>query len=234
MKKQKLETLKLSPIFWKILFIELVNGKSLEATLMNYAFFDIKLSGDILDLASGSDKPKYKRFLNLKKPFKIIYSDYYKKGPDLLKINLEKPFRLKKKFDYILCFNALEHIYDFKNAIKESYKILKPGGLFIGSTPFVFNFHPAPKDFFRYSHQALIKMFEKEGFICQKMVYLGFGPFTTAVFQWMFILPKFIRPFIIFPHIFLDLLINKLGSYYRLKYPLGYLYIFKKPKRSLK
>jgi len=233
MKKQKLEKLKLSLRFWKTLLSELFYGSSLEATLMNYALLDIKLSGEILDLGAGSKNPKYKRFLSLKKPFKITYSDYYKKSPSLLKINLEKPFGIKRKFDCILCFNVLEHVYGFKNAIKESYKILKPGGLFVGSTPFVFNFHPSPKDFFRYSHQAIIKMFEEEGLVCQRMIFLGFGPLTAAFFQWMFMSPRFLRPFIVFLHIFLDLLIDKLGDYYKMKYPLGYLYVFKKPKKFL-
>ena len=32
------------------------------------------------------------------------------------------------EFDIILCMNVLEHVFDFKKAIDNIYKALKPGG----------------------------------------------------------------------------------------------------------
>lgn len=230
----KLEATKLSKRLTKTIFAEVLKGKPLDRTLMNYALSEFELSGNILDLGSGSDSASYNRFLKYKKPFRITYSDYYNEGKNLIKINLEEPFEIEQNsFDCVMCFNTLEHIYNFKNVIKESYRILKKGGMFIGSSPFVYHFHPDPKDYFRYSHQALLRMFEEEGFICQKMVYLGFGPFSLAVSQWMDIapLPKVLKFIFYLLNIFLDVKANKssrYSKYYGMKYPFGYVYGFKK------
>ena len=42
-------------------------------------------------------------------------------------------------FDYLLCFDVLEHIPDFEKALTECFRVLKPGGRFIFSVPFDLN-----------------------------------------------------------------------------------------------
>lgn len=225
----KIKNIKISLALLKMILTETLKGKSLERILMNYVSGKLELSGLVVDLGSGSPKASYYRFLKRKKKAKIIHTDFYQKNPTMMKLDLEKSFPIEgNKFDYVICFNVLEHVYNYKNVIQESYRILKNSGIFIGSTPFLVNYHPDPNDYFRYTHQALIKIFKESGFICQEMVYLGFGPFSAGLSQWIPLLPRVVRPLFVFPCIMFDILLNKLSKYYRAKHALGYIYVFKK------
>jgi len=225
----ELSRISLSKKLVKTICVEALRGKSFSRILMNHALSEIELSGNILDLGSGSDSASYNRFLKYKDPRNVTYSDYYIEGEGFMKINLEEPFVIQSKsFDYVLCFNTLEHIYNYKNVIKESYRILKKGGRFIGSTPFVHVFHPDPYDYFRYSHQALRRMFEDENYVCERMVYVGFGPFSLAVSHWLNLAPKLIRHILMLLAIFLDVLMNKFFKSNQVACPLCYVYIFSK------
>jgi len=228
----QLEEVKLSKNLLKAILVETLRGKLLGRILRDYTFSKIELSGKALDLGSGSDSPSYKPFMRYKEPFSITYSDFLKEGENLVKINLEEPFQIEQEsFNYITCFSVLEHIYDYRNVIRESHRILKKGGAFIGSTPFLHIFHPDPYDFFRYSHQALVRLFKEERFTCQRMVYLGFGPFSAATSHWVGLIPgviRVIRPVFIFPAIFLDVLYSKLSRSPVSSYALNYFYVFQK------
>lgn len=225
----QLEEVKLSINLLKTILVETLRGKLLGRILRDYTFSKIELSDKVLDLGSGSDSPSYKLFMRYKEPFSITYSDFFKEGENLVKLNLEEPFEIEKEsFDCVTCFSVLEHIYNYENVIRESHRILKKGGIFIGSTPFLHIFHPHPYDYFRYTHQALIKIFEEENFTCERMVYLGFGPFSLAVSHWVTLLPKVVRLIFIFPAICLDTLFRKLSKSTVMKYALNYFYVFKR------
>jgi len=44
-------------------------------------------------------------------------------------------FKIDKKFDLISCFETIEHIRDYKTAIKNLYDMLNPGGTLLDSSP---------------------------------------------------------------------------------------------------
>jgi len=229
----QLESIKLSKKLIKTILVEtLSRGKSLNRILVNHVLAEFELSGQIIDLGSGSDSASYNRFLRYKNPYKVTYSDLYREGQNLIKINLEKPFEIgENSFDYVMCFNVLEHIYNFKNVIKESHRILRTGGVFIGSTPFMHRFHPDPCDYFRYSHQALVKMFEEESYVCEKIVYVGFGPFSIGGSQWTNLAPKTLRAVLVLLdilNVFLDIIFIKFSKSYRMVHPFSYVYVFRK------
>lgn len=225
----QLERVRLSGDLLKTIFLETMRGKSLGRILRDYTFSEIELSGNVLDLGSGSDSPSYKPFMRYKEPFSITYSDYHRGGENLVKINLEEPFEIEPdSYDFVTCFNVLEHIYNYKNIIRESCRILKRGGKFIGSTPFLHIFHASPYDYFRYTHQALIRMFEEDNFTCERMVYLGLGPFSLAISHWVTILPTVTRAIFVFPAICLDVLLSKFTKTPVMNYTLSYFYVFRK------
>ena len=58
-----------------------------------------------------------------------------------------------KKYNNVMLFNVLEHLPEYKLAFSEIYRILKKDGKFIGSVPFIYQIHGAPKDYFRFSKQ---------------------------------------------------------------------------------
>jgi SAM-dependent methyltransferase len=70
----------------------------------------------------------------------------------------------ENEYDSALCTAVLEHLEEPSNAIKECYRVLKPGGFAIYSVPFIWHLHEEPRDFYRYSKYGLKYLFEKEGF----------------------------------------------------------------------
>lgn len=58
-------------------------------------------------------------------------------GIKTIKHDLNKPIPLKDNlFDNIICIETLEHIFNFQNVLDESYRILKPNGIFIVGVPY--------------------------------------------------------------------------------------------------
>lgn len=211
------------------IFIESFRGKTLARILLNHELSKIEVGGKILDLGSSKESASYNRFLKYREPYTVTRTDFYSDGPGMVRLDLEKPFSLSDaSFDTMTCFNVLEHIYNYCNVIAESYRVLKPGGVFVGSTPFLVNFHADPHDYFRYTHEALENMFVEAGFSCEKMISLSFGPLSVAAFFLTRITPSFLNFLFFIPAILLDALIIKVKPIQRGRYPLGYVYIFKK------
>ena len=77
---------------------------------------------------------------------------------------MEKKNNFKKKFDNIIIFNVLEHIYNEKNALRELNKILKKNGKIYISTPFLYRYHEAPEDYKRYTITYFEKVLKEKKF----------------------------------------------------------------------
>ena len=117
-----------------------------------------------------ANKKKIKIYLtNLTKSKKIISSD------------LKKKLKFKSNFfDNILIFNVLEHLDKYDLAFKELRRILKKGGLLIGSTPFLYQVHGAPDDYFRFTKKFFEKKFSINGYKIVVLKCLGQGPFLAS------------------------------------------------------
>ena len=99
----------------------------------------LKVQGLTLDIGSKASINNVSNFIQTNQ--KIIYADKYSKNPDDLKIDLEDYNQnFQKKFQNVLLFNVLEHIYNFKNCLKVCYSLLETNGSFYGSTPFFLEF----------------------------------------------------------------------------------------------
>jgi 2-polyprenyl-3-methyl-5-hydroxy-6-metoxy-1,4-benzoquinol methylase len=62
--------------------------------------------------------------------------------------------------DIVFCMEVLEHVKEPIKACFEIHRILKPGGLIIGSTPFILGIHDAPYDFYRFTSYGLKEIFK--------------------------------------------------------------------------
>lgn len=58
-------------------------------------------------------------------------------------------------FDVVLCTEMLEHISEPQRAIDEMRRVLRPGGVLLLTTRFLFPIHDAPHDYFRYTKYGL-------------------------------------------------------------------------------
>ena len=210
---------------------ELAKGKSIHKILINFCIQGYKLHGRVIDFGGGK-KMIWSHFRYLKKEegMELQTVDIDKNNnPDFI-VNLEneKLSVLDSSFIMALAFNVLEHIYNVKNLLSESYRVLSPGGEFLGSVPFLLRVHPDPNDYFRYTKDALEKLMKEAGFSEVKIKTAGLGPFTAGYLQIEPFMPKILR-MIIFSFSFLaDKLILRLKPQIKEYYPLGYVWIAKK------
>jgi SAM-dependent methyltransferase len=58
-------------------------------------------------------------------------------------------------FDVVLCTEMLEHVPEPQRAINEMRRVLKPGGVLLLTTRFLFPIHDAPHDYFRFTKYGL-------------------------------------------------------------------------------
>ena len=80
-----------------------------------------------------------------------------------------------------MIFNVLEHVLNPNLAIKNLSKILKKNGKIIGSTPFIFRIHGAPKDYSRFTKDHLIELLKLNDFENIQTIELGTGPFLACM-----------------------------------------------------
>ncbi len=67
-------------------------------------------------------------------------------------------------FDTIVSTEVLEHVPDPQKALREMYRVLKPGGYLILSTPMYWPRHEMPYDYFRYPYDGLLHLVKESGF----------------------------------------------------------------------
>ncbi len=58
-------------------------------------------------------------------------------------------------FDVVLCTEMLEHVPEPQAAIDEMFRVLRPGGMLVLTTRFLFPIHDAPHDYFRFTKYGL-------------------------------------------------------------------------------
>ena len=71
--------------------------------------------------------------------------------------------------DCAMATEVLEHCPDPLVVLREARRVLKPGGVFFFTVPFVWPLHDAPYDFFRYTPFALEKLLAEAGFTDVKL-----------------------------------------------------------------
>ncbi|MEK9183036.1 MAG: methyltransferase domain-containing protein [Patescibacteria group bacterium] len=191
-------------IYWR----EAWCGKDVYRTMMNEACGKLQLHGRVLDLGSGSNKASYHRFFNKTDSVKIDFLDLcsVSHANSSVAFDFEKdslPYE-SQSIDQALMFNLLEHIYNYNHLLQEVVRTLKKDGKIFGAVPFLVGYHPDPHDYFRYTSEALKKIFIENGLNCPQIRILGKGPFISAFSQLELALPRVIKMFLCPLAYFLD------------------------------
>jgi SAM-dependent methyltransferase len=123
------------------------------------------LRGKLIDIGCGE-----KKYQDLLKSFVLdhIGLDHHqtlhdKSNIDIFGTAYDIPGR-DDSFDSALCTEVLEHLEEPSKAIRECWRVLKPGGKAVYTCPFIWHLHEEPRDFFRYSEHGLRYLFEYNGF----------------------------------------------------------------------
>ena len=189
----------------------------------------LTLHGHILDIG-GNTRSGYHEIIKGNHTITTANIDP-QSGCDLV-FDIEKKFPIKDNiYDHVISLNVFEHLYDFNNAFKESVRVLKPGGTFICSTPFMFHVHGSPDDYFRYTKSALTRILKEHGFQEIKIEEIGFGLFSL-IYQIIELGISFtpLKYACKRMSIFIDTLLLSIKKYEKLRerIPLGYFIIAKK------
>ena len=157
----------------------------------------IELFGKVIDLGSKSMENHYYGLIKKSKISSFYFTDFYNESENVLKVNLEEKFNLESDaFDNVLLFNVLEHIYNEKNLIQESFRICKKGGYLYILVPFIWHFHKDPFDFKRYTSEALEKLLTDSGWNVVEICPTLSGRLTSSYSLIESLFPKVIRVFL--------------------------------------
>ena len=162
------------------------------------------MKGDILDIGSG--RAPYSREIRDARVVTIDFSP--DKGPMTVGSCTELPFK-GASFDAVICTEVLEHVSEPEAALREIFRILRPGGRFYITVPMLGSLHYEPHDFFRYTKYGLTHLLEKTGFKVTQLEPLGglfsficvrfFETFYNILNKLFFFLPRTVRLFAIVP-----------------------------------
>ncbi len=202
------------------------SNKSILRIFQLEIFKRFKMSGDVIEFGA-SEKIDKNFCYSYSKDCKITYSNITSLNNEFLKIDLQKKISLESKFDYVVIFNVLEHLLDVNLAIRNLSSVCKKNGKIIGSTPFLFRVHGAPKDYSRFTKDHLVELLKSNNFKDIEIIELGTGPFLACVSllrSYLKYLPIFYQS-LIFLSLFFDKLIKLFIKTDPKKiYPIGYVF----------
>ncbi len=208
----------------------LFSNNSILRCLQIEEFKKFSFKGDCIEF--GANKKISRNFLKYNsKNYKTTYSNIINKENDFLILNLEKKIKHKKKYDNVVIFNVLEHLSDLDIPLKNIHNLLKKRGRILGSTPFIYRVHGAPKDYSRYTKEYLKKKLKEKKFKQIEIYEIGIGPFLASFsllrgyLKFLPIVYQILLLLVIITDKFLNILVK---TNLKIIYPIGYIFSAKK------
>lgn len=199
------------------------------------AISQLKIDGKILDLG-GDRRSGYHELIG--GDYEIDVVNINKDAGADFCFDLEKKFPIaSESYEAVLCMNVLEHIFNYKNVLEESFRIIKDEGVFTGVVPFMFNVHGSPDDYFRFTGAALGRLLKETGFRDVEIKELGTGIFSVlfqvkyGFFRFVFLRNLAMKFYVALDKIFIQKIVGFLKPDNHLSekhLPLGYFFIAKK------
>jgi SAM-dependent methyltransferase len=171
------------------IFKETYRGKTIANILFTREIIQnpLDINGVFIDLGCGqNDYQKYWRI----KPDKIIRVDINTKAKPDIVADLNKSLPFVDSFADVIFLSAVIYILENPTRVlKEIYRVLKPGGRLLLTSPFIFNEAREPADYYRFTSQGLERLLKESGFINHSIKPIG-ERFSAAVYL--------ISPFLLF------------------------------------
>jgi|SRR5690606_10412920 len=157
-------------------FIDLeLNIKNLDRYYIRHAIFKAlknslsDLNGKLLDIGCGKmpyknyilENSKVSNYVGLDIENALVYDSEIK--PDFTWNGVTMPFE-DASFECAFGTEVLEHCPEPEVVLKEVYRVLKPGGAFFFTVPFLWNLHEVPHDAYRYTPFSLERHLKNSGF----------------------------------------------------------------------
>ncbi len=122
----------------------------------------------LLDVGAGAS-PYYEIFKDTVESYIVVDMETAlpkKEVRDIVqKVGIAESLPIESEsIDIVLSNQVLEHVLDERKAVQESFRVLKSGGLFIGSVPHISPIHLEPFDFRRFTYYGLKKLLEDYNF----------------------------------------------------------------------
>ena len=202
------------------------SNKSILRIFQKEIFKEFKIEGDVIEFGASSEI--YKNFCNTNSEnCNITYSNIDSSNEEFLNIDLQKDNSFEIRYDFAVIFNVLEHVLNPNLAIKNLSKILKKNGKIIGSTPFLFRVHGAPKDYSRFTKDHLIELLKSSNFKDIEIIELGTGPFLACISllrSYLKYLPIFYQLLVLLALAFDKLIKLLIKTDPKKIYPIGYIF----------
>lgn len=139
--------------------------------------FRKQAKGVLVDLGCGV-MPYKEYIMDFKRVDKYIGIDlsptvYHNKvNPDLVWDGNHIPLD-NDSIDYLMATEFLEHYYDTSKILTEIKRVLKPGGVFFFTVPFLWPIHEKPYDYHRFTPFTLEIKFQEAGYSSWDIQSLG-------------------------------------------------------------
>jgi SAM-dependent methyltransferase len=130
-----------------------------------------KIHGKLLDVGCGR-KPYRNTYFSTATTYTGV--DYLtdRSDPDIVASAVDLPLS-DQSFDTVVSTELLEHVSNPLRALQEMYRVLKPGGYLVLTTPMYWPRHEIPHDFFRYPYDGLLHLIKESGFELTRMFNRG-------------------------------------------------------------
>lgn len=147
-----------------------------------------ELTGEMLDVGCG--KQPYRSYFNHVKSLKTCDFDAERGEVDFACPAHKIPLP-DESLDSILCTEVLEHVPDPLAVWREFYRVLRPGGKVLLTTPMYWPAHELPYDFHRFPEHGLRHLICESGFELEAIIPRGgprafWGQVTMHVMQPLF------------------------------------------------
>lgn len=112
----------------------------------------------VTDIGSGrvSREDAYNKYF----PNRLTVDIDPENKPDIVADIHALPFENDSQ-NVVVCMEVIEHCHSPQEAVNEIHRVLKPGGLCILTTRFMFPIHNYPHDYWRFTEMQMAKLFQK-------------------------------------------------------------------------